>query len=249
MEEKKNPLVFTLVVWVIWLVITLAGQRLQAGETELDQLASNSIVFSVIAAVVFLLIVVAYKKWWYAVGFTGINNSHNLRLLALPVIFILIMVVLAFSSGTAMNVMLIILVNSLFVGISEELMMRGVLFHGVNFSQNLVRTVIITAVLFGSMHALNGFLTGNFAGAIQQAVLATGFGLWIGALRARLWSIIPMMILHGLWDFSVFTMGVGGLAIGNILTLVFAVILFIYGIWLLRGVTESVEGISVVSDA
>lgn len=237
MKEKQNPLVFTLIVWLIWLLITLGGQKLQAGGTiSLDDLATSSIIYSVIAAIIFLLIVIAYKKWWQEVGLNSSFNSHNWRLLLLPVIVILIMLTMAFTSGVATNVLLIVLINSLFVGISEELMMRGVLFHGVSFSQSIVRTVIITAVLFGAMHALNGFLTGEFGPAMIQAVMAAGFGVWVAALRVRLNSVIPVMILHGLWDFSVFSMGAGSVAIGQLLVFGFAVILFIYGLWLLRGI-------------
>ncbi len=217
--------------------MTLGGQKLQAGGTiSLDDMATSSIIYSVIAAIVFLLIVVAYKKWWQEVGLSSAFNSSNWRLLLLPVIVILIMLTMAFTSGVATNVLLVVLVNSLFVGISEELMIRGVLFHGISFSQSIVRTVIITAVLFGAMHALNGFLTGEFGPAIFQAVMAAGFGVWVGALRVRLNSVIPVMILHGLWDFSLFSMSSGGVGIGQLLVFVFAAILFIYGLWLLRGI-------------
>ena len=62
-KGQKSPLLFTFVVWVIWLAITLGGQILRAGSgTSLDDLATESIIYSVIAAVVFLLITVAYKK-------------------------------------------------------------------------------------------------------------------------------------------------------------------------------------------
>ena len=96
--------------------------------------------------------------------------------------------------------------------------------------------MIITAVLFGAMHALNGFLTGEFGPAMIQAVMAAGFGVWVAALRVRLNSVIPVMILHGLWDFSVFSMGAGTTVFGQLLTFGFAAILFIYGLWLLRGI-------------
>ena len=237
MKEKKNPLIFTLIVWLIWLIVTLGGQKLQAGgEIELDAMASSSIIYSVIAAVIFLLIVVAYKKWWQTTGMAMGNIAPNLRLLAFPAIIILIMIMMGFTSGVATNVIVIILVNSLLVGVSEELMMRGILFHGISFTQSLMRTVVITAVLFGAMHAMNGFLTGNFSTAIMQAVMAIGFGVWIGALRVRLNSIFPVMLLHGLWDFSLFSMAQGESILVQTLPIVFSLALFIYGLWLLRGI-------------
>ena len=237
MKKQKSPLLFTLVVWVIWLAITLGGQIWQAGSgTSLDALATESIIYSVIAAIIFLLIVVAYKKWWSEVGVKGPDDRRSLRLLWLPALLILILIVMGFTSGVASNVLLIILINTLFVGISEELMMRGVLLHGFSFGRSAVSAVLIVAVLFGAMHALNGFLTGEFGPALFQAVMSVGLGVWVGALRVRLNTVIPVMILHGLWDFGVFAVGAGGSVVAGMLPIAFAVIMFIYGIWLLRGI-------------
>jgi membrane protease YdiL (CAAX protease family) len=237
MKEKKSPLLFTLVVWVIWLVITLGGEILQAGgTTDLGDVATSSIIYSVIAAVVFLLIVVAYKKWWSEVGLKGPDKPRTLRLLWLPVLLILILAIAGFTSGVASDVILIVLINTMFVGISEELMMRGVLLHGFSFGRSAVSAVLIVAVLFGAMHALNGFLTGEFAPALFQALMATGFGVWIGALRIRLNTVIPLMILHWFWDFGVFASGAGQPSpLVALLPMLFAVIMFLYGIYLLRG--------------
>ena len=248
MKEQKSPLVFTLIVWVIWLAITVGGQKLQAGSTtDLSSMVSSGIDYAVTAAAAFLLIVVWYKKWWHEVALKWVDDSRTLRLLWLPALLILIMIVIGVTSGATMNVLLIVLINTLIVGVSEELMMRGVLFHGFSFKRSAVATVIITALLFGAMHGLNGFLTGEFGAAAGQAVLAVGMGFWAGALRVRLNSIIPLMILHGLWDFSLFAMGQGEVKITQFLPMVFAVILFIYGLWLLRGIKREETAVAVAT--
>jgi len=149
------------------------------------------------------------------------------------------MLIGTFTGGVPTNILLIVFVNTLFVGISEELMMRGILLHGLDSKYSIVTSIILTSILFGIVHALNGLITGNFVGALIQAGLATLAGLWFGALRVRLTTIIPVMIIHALWDFAVFgstQTGPDANPIFSILQFVFIPILVIYGIWLLRGI-------------
>jgi hypothetical protein len=100
---------------------------------------------------------------------------------------------------------------------------------------------VFTAVLFGSVHILNGFITGDFSGAIIQATGAALSGVWYAALRFRLGSVFPGMILHWLWDFLAF-LG-GSMLLASLITPRFGGIGFIlalqlplalYGVWLLR---------------
>ena len=119
-------------------------------------------------------------------------------------------------------------------------MFRGVLFHGASTSFGVIRAVWITALLFGLVHALNGFITGNFAAALVQALLAGMFGVWIGALRVRINTIIPLIIIHWLWDCLLFLTGF----LGGLVLMPFALILFLYGLWLLRGYRGGVESTS-----
>ena len=243
MKENRSPIVFTFIVWLIWLAIVIGGEIAQAGgPTGLDALVSTQIVISLVVAPLFLLAVVAYKKWWKEVGLKAPDNTRDLRLLSLPALALLVMLVMGITGGISSDILIFILINTLLVGISEELMMRGILFHGVSFGRSAVQTVWITAVLFGLMHALNGFLTGAFAPAIFQAVLATGFGVWIGALRIRLNTILPLMVLHWLWDFSVFSLSQGISVLAQYLPIAFALVLFLYGLWLLRGYQPAETG-------
>ena len=57
------------------------------------------------------------------------------------------------------------------VGISEELMCLGILFHGASSSFGTWRAVWITAVIFGAAYILNGFITGDFGSSIIQLCL------------------------------------------------------------------------------
>ena len=243
-KTERNPWTISLVVLIIWMVIVFGGELLQAGgTTSLDALVSGGVVYALVLAPIFLLIVVASYKWWRQVGLKGPDSWRDLRLLWLPVAFLILIWMLVESSGLPEGqAFWFILINTLLVGISEELMFRGILFFGVASKFDWKRAVWITAMVFGLIHALNGFITGNIGAALLQALMASLFGVWTVALRLRLNTIFPLIILHWLWDFGVFSLSApGGVTtiFGAGLPILFAIILFLYGLWLLDGNRKS----------
>jgi membrane protease YdiL (CAAX protease family) len=234
MKKSSNVWFISLVVFVIWIAIVLGGEMLAVGgdPTGLDALVQGQIVPALVIAPIFLLIVVAYFKWWKETGLKWVDNNRSLLLLWLPalgIVFLLAVGLPTFSKGG--QVLLFVLVNTLLVGISEELMFRGILLHSARTRYSLWAAIWIVSILFGLIHSLNGFLTGEFGPALIQAVMAFFSGVMFMGLRLRQGSILPVMVVHGLWDFSVFT------AAGTTLALVgtiFPVLFLIYGLWLLR---------------
>jgi hypothetical protein len=220
-------------IFIIWLIIVVGGGLLQVRgkPTQLDELVKSQLIFGVLVAIVFLFGVITYLKWWYQVGWKGPNNPGNLRLLWLPalLLFLLLLIVL-FTGLPPARILLIVLLNTLMVGISEELMFRGVLFHGASSSFGIWHAVWITAIVFGLVHTLNGLVTGDFKASLVQAFFAGMFGVWMVALRIRLDTVIPLIIIHWLWDCMGFLTGYPE----GLVLLPFSVILFFYGIWLLR---------------
>ena len=243
MNTKRNPWTISLVVFIIWFIIVIGGERLQAGGTaSLEALVSGSILWSLVLVLLFLFLVVVYFKWWQRVGIKGPDNWRDLRLLWLPVITLILIWMLVESSGFPTHqAFRFILINTLLVGISEELMFRGILFFGASSKYGWWRAVWITALIFGLIHSLDGLITGNFTAALLQALLTFLFGVWMAAVRLRLNTIIPLIILHWLWDFGVLSLAAqGGITtiLGSGLPILFAVILFLYGVWLLDGYRE-----------
>jgi membrane protease YdiL (CAAX protease family) len=233
-----------LLVLVIWMVVVFGGELLKvSGTTTLDALVSDDVVVSLVLAPLILLIVVAYFKWWYPAGLKGPDKWPDMRLLWLPVVILILIWMVADSSGLPEGrAFWFIMINTLLVGISEELMFRGILFFGAASRFNWERAVWISALVFGLVHALNGLITGSIGAALLQALLASLFGVWTVALRLRLNTIIPLIILHWLWDFGVFSLSAPG-GVTTIfsagLPILFAIILFLYGLWLLEGYRNS----------
>ena len=129
------------------------------------------------------------------------------------------------------RVLFFVLVNTLLVGISEELMFRGIIHYGAKTRFGMWAAIWIASILFGLVHALNGFLTGEFGPAFFQAVMAFFSGVMFMGLRLRQNSLIPSMLMHGLWDFSVFA---GSQSPLSVIGLIFPIIFFLYGLWLIK---------------
>ena len=240
MTRELEPWAISLIVLIVWMIIILGGVILQAGRTSLQDLVSKHIVYSFVAAPIFLLAVVAYTEWWRQVGLQPDGSINNLKVLAMPALALVVIWAVAFSRGLPGGTTLTLIgANTLLVGFSEELMFRGILFYGSKMSFGFMGAVVVTSVLFGLMHDMNSLITGNKKQAIFQAFFTTVFGFWIVALRAYLNTIIPLVVIHWLWDFGLFAAApvkaasVDAAPTRSMLLLAVEIALFGYGFWLL----------------
>ena len=125
---------------------------------------------------------------------------------------------------------------------------RGILFSALRTWTAIWPAIIVTTVLFGAVHVLNGFGTGDWGNAVIQACTAAMSGLIFMAILIRTGSIIPAMAVHAFWDYGLFTMSAAlrghsgeapaaeaGIAV---LLVPFALALpnFLYALYLLRNV-------------
>jgi membrane protease YdiL (CAAX protease family) len=232
MSVLRKPWHTALVIFTIWRIGLVVGNFLQfkSHHTSLDQLYKNQIVFVVLAATIFLTGTITYLKWWPQVAWKSPDNLRDLCLLWLPALLLLSLLMFVLFTGLPpTRIFIFVIINTLMIGISEELMFRGILFHGAS-SFGTWRAVWITAIIFGASHILNGITTGDFSASTVQAFFACMFGFWTVALRVRLDTIIPGIIIHWVWDFLGFLTN----SQGALVMLYFEPVLFFYGLWLLR---------------
>lgn len=172
-----------------------------------------------------------------------------------PALFIAMFFALGLGVGFKSGFGLVFAVaNTLAVGFGEELAFRGILFAGARDQFRIWGAIIFSTVIFGSIHILNGFGTGDFLGAGVQATAATLSGFLYIAILIRTGSLIPGMIVHFLWDLGIFITSSGppgpadggdlaSTGLGKILMpIVFVLPTFLYSLWLLRRVGDLPEG-------
>jgi membrane protease YdiL (CAAX protease family) len=139
-------------------------------------------------------------------------------------------------------------INTLIVGVSEELAFRGIFFSGARSAMRPWPAIAITSFVFGAVHVLNGITTGDWAASTTQAIAAAMSGVLFIAILIRTGSIVPAMIVHWLWDFGVFSISTreGRPAAPTeplepsmmmaLMPILFVLPNFLYAVWLLRGI-------------
>lgn len=205
----RTALPITLAAFALWAAITVLGSRLMAGGTqELGGGLTQGIAWPILAAAAFILAVALWQGRADQTGLRPVQHPGTLRLAWFPMLYILGGLGAALALGLPpAQVMLWVLINTLIVGFSEELMFRGVMLRSLRLRLSIWPAVIATSLAFGAVHSLNILTTGEVAQSLIQSCAAALSGLIFIALRLRSGSIWPPMLLHGLWDFATFTLG------------------------------------------
>lgn len=238
-------------VFTAWLVATAFTLRL----FEIHKFApvadslKRRIEPGLIAALLILAVaIVAFG--WRDLGLNKPRVKNAVRLLWLPALYVVCFLTVAVISGLPPAKMVLLLaINVVMVGISEELACRGILYRGFRGRMGLWPAMLLSTFLFGGVHIVNGFTTGDFGSAAVQAVSAFMSGVAFMAIRLRTGSLYPGMALHAAFDFSLILSLMAGnhganpsttpLGIAAVLVpMLFVTPNFIYGLYLLRNATR-----------
>lgn len=253
-------LALSLIAFACWLAITiLVGNIASGGETaDLGEGVQRGIGWAWAAAGGFALAVVLWRGW-QDVALNRWPEARDWRLVWLPMIYIVVALGIATYFGLpAATVLFIILINTLLVGFSEELMLRGIVLQGFRHTVSIWPAILLTSLAFGAMHSLNVFVTGNLAAALLQSCAAFLSGIIFIALRLRTGSLWPPIIVHALWDFATFTLGAAvghasshgsmpaeavtpttGAGLAQFLPILLVLPNAIYGLWLMRNISRT----------
>ena len=194
-----------LLTYVGWTLVTLFGLRWASDGTPrpLIETVSHGISWNLAMAVA-LLAVVTVAMRWRDLGFVA-PRPRWLRLLWFPALYLVLFALTPAALGLPPTRLLVfIAINTVLVGLSEEWMFRGVLFRGLRTRLSTWPALLISSVLFGGVHVLNVFVTGQLFDSGIQAVAATLSGVVFMALLLRTGSIWVPIAYHALWDFGTF---------------------------------------------
>ena len=213
----KHRLPIALATWVGWVLLTLFGMRWASDGSPKPLLdtVSQGVSWNLVMALA-LLAMVSWRMNWRDLLFVPPRPLGNLRLLWFPALYLVAFATLAAITGLPSgHTLLFVAINTLLVGLSEEWMFRGVLFHGLRSRLALWPAVLLTSALFGSVHVLNVFVTGQLFDAAIQALAAFLSGVVFMALLLRTGSLWVPVLYHALWDFGAFMVSAGSASKGE----------------------------------
>jgi membrane protease YdiL (CAAX protease family) len=234
-------------VYLPWQAINSGIQIAGTGPEGIDllDLVKNGIAPSLAAASLFLLFVVVLSRWGREVGLARGAQRGTLRVIWPWLLFLALFAASALNAGLPpASVTLFILANTLLVGWSEEVMFRGIWLRGLFRSFGIWVAILGSSLIFGAIHVLNVFLTGDLRGALLQAGAAFLSGVFLAAVRLRTGSLWTGIVLHGLWDAGTFLVAAGATTaaaapaapttLGDYGSIVMSLPLFLLGLVFLR---------------
>lgn len=235
----RRPITFALLVMVLLeavvLLSLLLSRMLGVAVSALD--LPIMLLNAIIAAVLLHML-----GWWRAAGFNAPSRWRNLHLLVLPVLLLVGPSVAVGLEIPAAGKVAALAVVTLLIGFQEEAIFRGVLLRALA-PKGIMRAVLISALLFGVIHA-NSLLVGRDPIFVLAQIVSSTLGaIGLGALRVRLQTIWPLVILHAVNDLIQFT-ATGGIEAAEvalyipILKILLASAMAVYGFYLLRGAPE-----------
>lgn len=208
---KVRPRVWIgIAVYIGYVIVVFTVQRASGVPyTDLDKSGSNLFFgagLSLIVGTILLAITTSLLGWWRPALF---DNHRSVRwpmiaplLLCIALLFNLIATDWSTFDGPFFAASLALIL----VGFTEEITTRGLLLTALRSRVHEGWVWFITTACFSLMHMMNALSGQSLPATLQQVGFTFMMGTVLYIVRCTTGSLIWAMILHGLWDFSVFAL-------------------------------------------
>jgi len=228
---EEHPLAVVFSIWLADIVFVVGGSTLLSAlfpnMPGYGRGLSQSLVLVLIGVGLVAGLLTALG-WWQRAGFVGTAEWRNLRVLWLPVLFLLVPFVRGVRPMPA-NELLTLVIAYAATAFFEEAIYRGMIL-GLLRPRGVWPAVILSSLLFGLVHLSNIALRGNPGLIALQALGAATGGVGMAAIRVRTRTIWPGIGLHAAHDlfFQLSYLPVPLVDAAN------SIFLLVYGIYILR---------------
>ena len=151
--------------------------------------------------------IIAILGWFDITRMQGPIDRGGLKSLywisGFPLIGCLLMIGLLFTIDTEFSptiVLMTVVILNLMVGLSEELLFRGILFGALRQRHSLIMAIIISSFIFGFAHLPNLGLGQTVPLTLYQVSNAMILGALFCAITLQTNSIWPAVVLHMMWN-------------------------------------------------
>ncbi|WP_296423246.1 CPBP family intramembrane glutamic endopeptidase [Yoonia sp.] len=121
-------------------------------------------------------------------------------------------------------------VTTFLIGFSEEVMFRGILLRGLIARLPVTHAMLISAVAFSLLHAVNGFDGQSVTNIAQQLAFTFLVGTFLAPAALKIGNLWPLIVWHWLWDLAVFSSDMLGVL--HPFALIGILIQAVVGLWL-----------------
>jgi membrane protease YdiL (CAAX protease family) len=205
----RNGLLVAL-LYVVYFMIALKISGV--GYENITDSADNvlkAVILPLVGGAVLLTGFARWSGWWKDLWHDQYKiKGHSWMHLFAAIMFIGIIANLtAAQFGNATGQLIgYIFIGTALVGYCEELLFRGIVLRGARGSGlSELKVMLVVALSFGLFHGANFFLGQGIIATEQQVLFATINGAVFYMIFRKSGLLIVPMILHGLWDFSVFS--------------------------------------------
>lgn len=214
-SERRLTVLALLGVVVVYLVIlqgvgiTLKPAGISYGHLPSASPVWRTVTLPVTLSIIFGALVVTYLRWWRPV-ITDDKPVNGWVKIVPALLLVSILTTTGYSNiaNQSAALVLLLLASTLLVGVGEELMFRGI--SVVALRENGLtegKVALWSSVLFGAVHMTNIFTEGPPAFLQAAVVSVTGYFFYL--TRRSFGTILVPMVLHGLYDFSIFSHAIG----------------------------------------
>ncbi len=193
-------LVYLLVVGSLWRINRVDYMRL----AESSATVTRGIVVPIGVGLAVLAVATTVLGWWPDV--LTQPRTGPAWTLVVPALFLLVSVVSCLNvdySGLGSRRVLVLAAGALVVGVSEELLSRGVLVVGPQQAEwSPVWVWLFSSVLFALLHAINALFGLPWHGMLAQLVMSFFGGTALFVTLMSTGSLLAGVVLHALWDFG-----------------------------------------------
>lgn len=228
---------------IVFIIVCGIGMYISKNVFNYEYTDPNILRFYLFVEIVLVALCYFVVKKFYSFEEIGFKKISKINLLWLIPHFCIIIgiIIMALLFGKlpdegGVSLIISIIIATLFVGIAEETMFRGILLHSFLEEGKIFIPIVISAIFFALLHSVNVFAGLSVSEMIMQLRFTFIFGIFSACVAIKLNNLIPLIIYHFLWDMSLFVseslsvvpaLSTFGIWISIILSIILLVNLFI----------------------
>ncbi len=215
MIKKQKIAVLAALVYTSLMAVGMLTVGQIVGSTYGDPEMAKTLIYFEMVMTIFALGI--YLKYFKGASFKKTNRKMRKTALFTLAIMLLIEVlmlgILFFQTdleGKDTALIALIFVTTIFVGLSEELIYRGIVLPAFLENKSKFQAILISSLFFSFLHAVNIFAGVGVAGMFTQLLLTFFVGITLACIAVELGNLLPLIVFHTFWDFLLFTETVAG---------------------------------------